>query len=178
MTMERQFLLSGAVDAEIATGGFGHFERVERGKDEWLTPPGIIRALGAFDLDPCAPRVRPWEMAAEHFTFEDNGLIKPWRGRVWCNPPYGDETGRWLARCHDHGNAIALTFARTETRMFHSHVWEAADGVFFFRGRLTFHHVSGKPGNTSPAPSCLIAFGKNNVEAIRQSGIEGRLVLL
>ena len=33
-------------------------------KDEWLTPPNILRALGAFDLDPCAPEKRPWEMAA------------------------------------------------------------------------------------------------------------------
>lgn len=52
------------------------------GKDEWLTPPEIIRALGSFDLDPCAPVKRPWEMAANHFTVLDNGLNKPWQGRV------------------------------------------------------------------------------------------------
>lgn len=28
------------------------------GHDEWLTPPEILRALGAFDLDPCAPVMR------------------------------------------------------------------------------------------------------------------------
>lgn len=38
------------------------------GHDEWLTPPEILRALGAFDLDPCAPVVRPWETAAKHYT--------------------------------------------------------------------------------------------------------------
>lgn len=31
-------------------------------KDEWLTPPGIIKSLGEFDLDPCAPVKRPWDM--------------------------------------------------------------------------------------------------------------------
>lgn len=31
---------------------------------EWLTPPDILRALGPFDLDPCAPVNRPWDMAA------------------------------------------------------------------------------------------------------------------
>jgi hypothetical protein len=178
MSTGQQFLLNGQIDAAPEIGGFGHFERVERGKDEWLTPPGIIRALGSFDLDPCAPRVRPWKMAARHYTFEDNGLLKPWEGRVWCNPPYGDETCKWLARCHDHGNAIALTFARTETRMFHDYVWQAATAVFFFKGRLTFYHVTGEPGNTSPAPSCLIAFGAENVMAIRASGLPGRLVVL
>ena len=178
MRTEQQFLLSGEMEVTPAPGGFGHFERVEQGKDEWLTPPEIIRALGVFDLDPCAPRVRPWEMAKRHYTVDDNGLLKPWGGRVWCNPPYGDETGRWLARCHEHGNAVALTFARTETRMFHEHVWAAATAVFFFKGRLTFYHVSGEPGNTSPAPSCLIAFGAENVAAIRASGLPGRLVVL
>jgi hypothetical protein len=27
--------------------------------DEWLTPPEILAKLGEFDLDPCAPVVRP-----------------------------------------------------------------------------------------------------------------------
>lgn len=31
------------------------FERINNGKSEWLTPLEIIRALGDFDLDPCAP---------------------------------------------------------------------------------------------------------------------------
>ena len=31
------------------------------GKNEWLTPPHILRRLGPFDLDPCAPINRPWE---------------------------------------------------------------------------------------------------------------------
>lgn len=40
-------------------------------KDEWLTPPGVIQAIGPFDLDPCAPISRPWDMAAKHYTVED-----------------------------------------------------------------------------------------------------------
>lgn len=31
--------------------------------DEWLTPLPIIEALEVFDLDPCAPIVRPWATA-------------------------------------------------------------------------------------------------------------------
>lgn len=46
------------------------------GKDEWLTPRPLIQALGEFDLDPCAPIKRPWDMAKNHFTVEDNGLEK------------------------------------------------------------------------------------------------------
>jgi len=71
------------------------------GKDEWLTPPGIIRALQPFDLDPCAPVNPPWHLADKTFTCFDNGLIKEWAGFVWCNPPYSD-AGKWLARMASH----------------------------------------------------------------------------
>ncbi|NCW30719.1 MAG: adenine methyltransferase, partial [Alphaproteobacteria bacterium] len=29
----------------------------------WLTPPAVIKALGEFDLDPCASLDRPWDTA-------------------------------------------------------------------------------------------------------------------
>lgn len=68
------------------------FERDEQ-KDEWLTPPHILEALGRFDLDPCAPINRPWPTADKHYTVNDKGLTQRWEGRVFCNPPirYADE---------------------------------------------------------------------------------------
>lgn len=147
-------------------------------KDEWLTPPYIIRALGQFDLDPCAPRVRPWDMATRHFTIEDNGLFKPWDGRVWLNPPYGKETFRWIARLSEHKRGIALLFARTETKGFHDHIFAKASSVFFFDGRIKFHHVDGKVGGTANAPSCLVSYSEDDDNAIRRSGLGGRLVML
>lgn len=139
-------------------------------KDEWLTPPHIIKALGGFDLDPCAPINRPWDMANCHYTIEDNGLVQPWFGRVWCNPPYGLEAALWLERLADHGNGIALIFARTETRMFFEHVWRKADAVCFIDGRLHFHHVDGTRAKANGgAPSCLVAYGNNNVTALKQA---------
>lgn len=148
-------------------------------KDEWLTPPEIIEALGHFDLDPCAPVNRPWDTADDHYTHFDDGLVKPWFGRVWCNPPYGRETACWLARCAEHGNAMALIFARTETRMFFDHVWGRADALLFIEGRLHFHHVDGSRARAnSGAPSVLVAYGHNNVSPLRESGIPGRLVVL
>ena len=66
------------------------------GKDEWLTPPEIIKALGDFDLDPCSPINRPWNTAKNHFNINDNGLMQNWFGRVWCNPPYGKYAEHFL----------------------------------------------------------------------------------
>lgn len=150
----------------------------QKRKDEWLTPPSIIKALGTFDLDPCSPIVRPWPTALDHYTELDNGLAKNWFGRVWCNPPYSD-IAPWLKKCFTHGNAIALTFARTETANFFKYVWDAADSIFFFSGRIQFHHVNGRSsGRNAGAPSVLIAYGENNSDAIAESGLKGKHVPL
>ena len=146
-------------------------------KDEWLTPPEIIRALGNFDLDPCAPLVRPWEMASHHFTIEDDGLAKEWFGRVWLNPPYGKETFKWIARLAEHKSGVALIFARTDTKGFHQHIFHKAHSLFFFEGRLRFHHVDGTRGDAPNAPSCLISYSQEDTIAIRRAGFKGRLLL-
>jgi len=154
------------------------FEKIAEGKDEWLTPPSLIKSLGDFDLDPCSPINRPWDTAKNHYNINDDGLNKEWEGRVWCNPPYGTQTGVWLNKCAEYGNAIALTFARTETKMFFDCVWDKADAVLFIKGRIRFHHVTGEQGGAAGAPSILIAYGKNNIEMLRQSGINGKFILL
>lgn len=137
-------------------------------KDEWLTPPDIVRDLGEFDLDPCSPINRPWDTARRHLTIQDDGLSHEWSGRVWLNPPYGRETIRWMEKLALHGNGIALIFARTETKIFFPWVWDYAASVLFLKGRLTFHHVTGEKGKgNGGAPSVLIAYGENNAEALR-----------
>lgn len=147
-------------------------------KDEWLTPPKLIKALGEFDLDPCAPVVRPWPTAKEHFTIEDNGLIKPWRGRVWLNPPYGKETFRWMARMAEHRSGIALIFARTDTQGFHREIFRKARGILFVQGRIRFHHVDGTPGQFPNAASCFVAYSDADCRALESCAIAGRYCFL
>jgi hypothetical protein len=102
-----------------------------------------------------------------------------WIGRVWLNPPYGRETGNWLAKLADHGNGIALIFARTETEMFFEQVWERADALLFLRGRLHFYHVDGtKAAANAGAPSVLIAYGENNVNSLWDVRHKGKFVKL
>lgn len=140
--------------------------------DEWLTPPEILAALGKFDLDPCAPSDsrRPWDMAARHYSVEDDGLAQAWTGRVWCNPPFGKEAVHWLRKLADHRNGIGLIPARTETAMFYEVVWPRADAVCFIKGRPHFHYVDGaRAAANSGAPICLVAYGESNVEALRRA---------
>lgn len=165
--------------------GFGGHERatIAGETDDWLTPPEIIDALGPFDLDPCTPRVMPWETAVRRYTIDDDGLAQPWEGRVWLNPPYGREAWRWVDRLAAHGDGIALVFARTETRWFIDTVWSKADALLFLHGRLKFHKSNGArikrnvPGGADAgAPSVLVAFGDRNVAALESSGLRGSLV--
>ena len=148
----------------------------ETGKDEWLTPPEIVRSLGDFDLDPCSPINRPWDTAKKHLTVIDDGLNQEWNGSVWCNPPYGKEAVKWLEKCAEHNNCIALVFARTETKMFFSEVWEKATAILFIKGRLRFYHVSGKQGGTAGAPSVLIAYGSDAAKRLQNSKIKGKFL--
>jgi hypothetical protein len=140
--------------------------------DEWLTPPSILKALGVFDLDPCAPVNRPWPMAAHHYTALDDGLSKEWTGRVWLNPPFGREAIKWMRKLKAHGNGIALIPARTETAMFYETVWGHAHGVLFIKGSPHFHYVDGKRASfNSGAPICLVAYGFTNWIALVESNL-------
>lgn len=145
---------------------------------DWLTPPEILQALGAFDLDPCASEHQPWATACQHLTIRDDGLSKPWAGRVWCNPPYGPFAAKWLERCADHGNAIAFVFARTETAMFQDHVWPKADALLFLRGRVQFRLPGGGRSGPAGAPSVLIAYGQGNASTLAACGLPGAFVRL
>lgn len=162
------------------TKGIGGHQRAFQGRtDEWLTPPNIIKSLGEFDLDPCSPINRPWDTAKNHYTIEDNGLNKNWDGRVWLNPPYGPETGKWLKKLADHDNGIALIFARTETEMFHEHVWNKASALLFLKGRLYFHYVDGSKAKANAGgPSVLVAYGSTNVISLCESKIDGKIIIL
>ena len=146
---------------------------------DWLTPPEILKALGPFDLDPCAPMNRPWDMAKHHFTPNDNGLYQKWFGRVWCNPPYNSFTSKWLSKLYNHGNGIALIFARTETEIFFTTVWKCADAILFIKGRLHFYNLDGvRAKQNAGAPSALVAYGNENAERLRNSGIAGIFINL
>lgn len=140
-------------------GGIGGHEQAYRGEtNEWLTPRYILDALGDFDLDPCAALDRPWATARHHLTVKNDGLAKPWAGRVWLNPPYGELTGRWLEKMAMHRNGIVLIYARTETQMFFDHVWSKANGILFLKGRLSFGRPDNSCDGQAGAPSVLVSY--------------------
>jgi hypothetical protein len=135
----------------------------------WFTPQEIITTLGTFDLDPCTQTYRPYDTATRHICEDagECGLASKWEGRVWLNPPYGKTIGTWLERLVDHGNEVALVFSRTET-IWAQTILKRADAVNFIAGRISFLSINGKMSSNAANGSMLLAFGEQNVEAIKR----------
>lgn len=137
--------------------------------DEWYTPPEIVESLGAFDLDPATSPLAP-KHAKRRFFAADDGLSKKWTGRVWLNPPFSDARP-WIDRLREHGNGIALVFARTDAKWFIEAISNAGF-VFMMLGRVRFLRPERTPSRC-PLGCVLIPFGAANIDAIKRSGIRG-----
>jgi phage N-6-adenine-methyltransferase len=130
---------------------------------EWHTPKNIVElihsCLGGVDLDPCSnSKLNPNVPATHLFTKDDDGLRFDWYGKVYMNPPYGREIGRWvekLAYQYREGHTkegLALVPARVDTDWFKSFRDFPA---CFIDGRLKF---SGSD-NSAPFPSAMFYLG-------------------
>ena len=119
--------------------------------DEWYTPKSIvakvIQVLGVIDLDPSAEDGKAIP-AIQHFTANDDGLARAWKGQVFLNPPYS-ALDTWIPKLvaeYDSGNvtgAIALIPAWTDRKWF---AQMARFSVCFLQGRVSFRGpVAGTP---------------------------------
>jgi hypothetical protein len=68
---------------------------------EWYTPSPFVEAarnvMGGIELDPASHEEANRTVRAERFfTEQDNGLMKPWGGSIFLNPPGGLVGEFWL----------------------------------------------------------------------------------
>jgi hypothetical protein len=135
---------------------------------EWYTPKHIVdRVIRVFDgyisLDPCSNSNDPGTAnvpALDYWTQADDGLLQPWHGSVYMNPPYGDVIGEWVERmcdAYESGEidaAIGLLPGRIDTAWFQL---LNRYPICCVRGRLRF---SGSE-NSAPFPSVVVYLGRD-----------------
>jgi len=119
------------------------------GCNEWYTPEKYLNlareVLGEIDLDPASCEfANNIVKALRYYSVDDDGLTKPWHGRVWMNPPYSSDLVTKFAEKfvneYNGGNvveAIVLVNNATETAWFGSMV-SVATAVCFPRGRIRY----------------------------------------
>jgi len=147
------------------------------GNTEWYTPPEIIeaarRVLGEIDLDPASSEAANVVVKAKRiYTQEDSGLLHPWTGRVWLNPPYSaglvrEFVGK-LGREYDSGNvraAIVLVNNATETQWFRMLV-EIASAICFPTGRIKYWRMEGSM--LTPLQGQALLYIGDDVEKFRK----------
>ncbi len=146
--------------------------------DEWYSPGHIVErarlVMGGIDLDPASSAAANATIqAARFYTSDQDGLLQPWAGRVWLNPPYST-VASWTAqlmRAYIDGaidQAVLLVPARTDTRWFDPlYVYPHC----FIRGRLRF----GGAKSGAPFPSAVVYLGPHVARFVDVFGALGRI---
>lgn len=137
--------------------------------DELYTPKFIFDALKIdFDLDVCAPEQGPLHTPAHKwYSLKDDGLVKPWFGRVWMNPPYSNP-GVWVDKWLDHKNGFALVQI-SKSFWFHK-LWSSPAKVIFPSPNIKFINQNGE-GVSIYMPISLWAIGERNITLLEMSGL-------
>lgn len=114
------------------------------GNTIWRTPAALYRALDkefSFTIDVAADAENA--LVDRFVERETDALAISWaEERVFCNPPYGRELERWVAKAvlesQEQGALVVMVLpARTGNRWFHRYVLPHAE-IRFIRGRLNF----------------------------------------
>lgn len=159
-----------------------HFMQIMSSSEtpEWYTPRHIIERVitffGEIDLDPCSnSHEDPNVPARTLYAKEDDGLAQQWHGRVYMNPPYGSEIGKWTAKLvesyqrEDIEEAIALVPGRIDTAWFQP-LYEHL--ICNIRGRLQF----GEALTGAPFPSVIVYLGERVADFIEAFAAFGPIV--
>jgi len=127
--------------------------------DIWGTPKWVLdlarSVMGDIDLDPCTQGSNPTQ-AMRFFTEQDNGLIQPWRGRVWMNPPYNKPLP-WIQRLvefYQSGDVVSA-IALVKSGQLNNHgtgelIHKSAAAKGDWKGRLKFDSL--REGRTTKPP--------------------------
>lgn len=116
--------------------------------NEWATPQDFFDRLNEefhFTLDAAASHEN--RKLDRYITEDEDGLQSNWKNeRVWLNPPYGRQIGKWIEKAATEPSEITVMLipARTDTKAWHEHIFGKAE-VRFIEGRLKFNGIKDAP---------------------------------
>ena len=154
--------LSDLTDVLDAGAKSAHIMRVMTSSDDmtWATPQQWFDYLNlefGFTLDPCC-----WPETAKckrYYTPDTDGLAQSWQDeRVFMNPPYGKELGKWMKKAYEEARdngALVVCFvpARVDTNWWHNYAAKATE-VRFPKGRVKFAGAAA----SAPFPVAVVVF--------------------
>jgi len=144
--------------------------------DRYFTPLEILALVleqwpDGIDLDPCwDPCSRVKAARVYDIREHQDGLVLPWHGRVWLNPPYSPAPAAWLERAARHadagGEVLALVPAAVSTDYWRAHVWPHAS-VCCLAPRPKFG-VPGSTRDTIHLRDCAVLYYGEHHEAFER----------
>lgn len=137
--------------------------------NDWWTPKKYMDAvhevMGHIDLDPCStPEANKTIRARKFYTERDDGLIQPWFGKVFMNPPYGTLTSAFAEKFYlEYGSTVEEAIILVNSRATDADWFQPMfEGVICFTDhRIDFDSPYEKQ-TSSTHGSCFIYFGAND----------------
>ena len=161
-TRSQSALISAAKNVHVSNNS---------GEFEWYTPIDYIEAakltMGTIDLDPASCDAANETIKAKtYYTEEQDGLIQPWFGNVWLNPPYSQPlVSQFCDLLVDNylkdniKQACVLVNNATETK-FYQNMLNHCSAVCFIKGRVKFVDKNGESKGSPLQGQTVLYFGK------------------
>jgi hypothetical protein len=152
---------------------------------EWYTPAkylGAVReVLGDIDLDPASSTEANRTVAARAFyDLEVDGLSQEWTGRVFMNPPYGNQCAGFIAKLLDEYKAgrveaaiLLLNAYSTDTKWFQP-LWDYR--LCFTDHRIDFYSPVYENGSNTITGSVFVYVGYDEDRFVRVFSQYGAVV--
>ena len=97
------------------------------------------------------------------WTKDDDGLVQPWHGFVWCNPPFSNATP-WADRFMSHGCGIWL--GPVANSGWHDRMMRTSDAVVILKDFAFIAPTHA--GKRSSMPLSMHGYGNRALEALRR----------
>ena len=148
------------------------------GSPDWATPWAFFNlldsVLGHFELDAAA--TQKTAKCGRYYSSVHNALEQPWKGVVFCNPPYGRGVGAWITKGYVESRqpycnrVVMLLPARTDLVAFHDTILPYATAVLFVRGRIRFKLPGKKDSATFPSMVVLFDDYRDSMSKVPDFG--------